>query len=109
MGERKSIIAAGVLVGALAVALVQFGNPVNMGMCIACFIRDVVGGLGFHRAAVVQYIRPEIMGIVLGAFLVSLGKKEYQARGGSAPFSRFLLGMVVRIGEDKLIYHSGND
>lgn len=98
MGERKSIIAAGVLVGVLAVALVQFGNPANMGMCIACFIRDVVGGLGFHRAAVVQYIRPEIMGIVLGAFLVSVAKKDFQARGGSAPFTRFLLGMVVMIG-----------
>ena len=98
MGERKSIIAAGVLVGVLAVALVQFGNPANMGMCIACFIRDVVGGLGFHRAAVVQYIRPEIMGIVLGAFLVSVAKKDFQARGGSAPFTRFLLGMMVMIG-----------
>lgn len=98
MGERKSIIAAGVLVGALAVALVQFGNPANMGMCIACFIRDVVGGLGLHRAEVVQYIRPEIMGIVIGAFLMLVGKREYQARGGSAPVTRFLLGIVVMIG-----------
>lgn len=78
--------------------LVQFGNPANMGMCIACFIRDIAGGLGLHRAGVVQYLRPEIMGIVLGAFLVALGKREHQARGGSAPFTRFILGIVVMIG-----------
>ena len=36
-----------------------------MGMCIACFIRDIAGALGLHRAAVAQYIRPEIIGIVL--------------------------------------------
>jgi hypothetical protein len=29
---------------------------------------------------------------------MALGKKEYQARGGSAPFTRFILGMIVMIG-----------
>lgn len=98
MDEKKSIIAAGVIVGILSVILVYLGNPVNMGICIACFIRDIAGGLGLHRAEVVQYLRPEIMGIGLGAFLMAFGKKEYQARGGSAPFIRFILGMVVMIG-----------
>lgn len=98
MNEKKSIIAAGFVVGIISVILVQFGNPVNMGLCIACFIRDIAGGLGLHRAEVVQYLRPEIMGIELGAFLMAAGKKEFQARGGSAPFTRFILGMVVMIG-----------
>ncbi|MGI6450201.1 MAG: YedE family putative selenium transporter [Desulfitobacteriia bacterium] len=98
MQGKKGIIGAGFLIGIIAVILVRFGNPVNMGICIACFIRDTVGGLGFQRAEVVQYIRPEIMGIVLGAFLMALGKKEYKARGGSAPLSRFILGIIVIIG-----------
>ena len=98
LSNKKGIIAAGVAVGLSAVILTMFGNPANMGFCVACFLRDTVGGLGFHRAEVVQYIRPEIMGIVLGAFFMAKGKKEYYARGGSAPFTRFLLGMVVIIG-----------
>lgn len=98
MNEKKSIIAAGAVIGIIAVLLVRFGNPVNMGLCVACFIRDIAGGLGLHRAEVVQYLRPEIMGIGLGAFLMAIGNKEHRARGGSAPITRFILGMVVMIG-----------
>lgn len=98
MGDKKWIILNGVVVGLIAVMLVFFGNPVNMGLCIVCFIRDISGGVGLHRAEVVQYVRPEIIGIVLGAFLMALGKKEYSARGGSSPFTRFVLGFIVIIG-----------
>jgi YedE family putative selenium metabolism protein len=95
---KKGIIMAGIIIGFLAVALVSLGNPVNMGLCIVCFIRDTVGSLGLHRAKVVQYIRPEILGIVLGAFFMALSKREFRARGGSAPFIRFILGFFVVIG-----------
>lgn len=98
MGEKKWIILNGIIVGLIALMLVYFGNPLNMGICIVCFIRDIAGGLGLHRAEVVQYVRPEIIGIVLGAFLMALGKKEYSARGGSSPFTRFVLGFIVIIG-----------
>ncbi|KRQ85799.1 putative inner membrane protein [Caloramator mitchellensis] len=98
MQDKKLIIINGIIVGILAVLLVKFGNPVNMGICIACFIRDTAGGLGLHRAELVQYIRPEIIGIVLGAFLMSFGKKEFDARGGSSPLIRFVLGFIVMIG-----------
>ncbi|MCX7951201.1 MAG: YedE family putative selenium transporter [Clostridiales bacterium] len=98
MGEKRSIIINGLIVGFLSTLLVKFGNPINMGICIACFIRDTVGSLGLHRAEVVQYLRPEIIGIVLGAFLMSYGKKEFQTRGGSSPFTRFILGFIVMIG-----------
>jgi YedE family putative selenium metabolism protein len=77
---------------------VVLGNAGNYGLCIACFIRDTVGALGFHRAAVVQYIRPEIIGIVLGAFFMAVAGKEYSARGGSSPFARFVLGFLVIVG-----------
>lgn len=96
--EKRAIIIAGLIIGAIAGFLVLAGNPANMGFCIACFIRDTVGGLGLHRAAPVQYIRPEIIGLVLGAFLLSFIRGEHQAKGGSAPMTRFILGFFVMIG-----------
>ena len=98
MNDKKGIIIAGGLVGIISVLLVYFGNPANMGFCIACFIRDISGGIGLHRADVVQYIRPEIIGLVLGAFFISLKNKEFQTKGGSSPFTRFMLGIAVMIG-----------
>jgi hypothetical protein len=95
---RKGIILTGAIVGMLAVVLVKFGNPVNMGLCIVCFIRDTAGGLGLHRAGVVQYIRPEIIGMALGAFIIALKSGDFNVRGGSSPFTRFMLGIFVVIG-----------
>ena len=66
------ITVAGLTVGALAIILMVFGNPVNMGLCIACFLRDTAGGLGLHSADKLQYIRPEIPAIILGAFAAAL-------------------------------------
>lgn len=101
MNDKKhmtKLIIAGALIGALAVISVKMGNPGNMGICIACFIRDIAGGLGLHRAAVVQYIRPEIIGIVLGSFGLALVKKEFAPRVGSSPMLRFVIGFFVMIG-----------
>ena len=96
--ERITIIIIGLLIGIIAAGLVIAGNPANMGFCIACFIRDTAGGLGLHRAAAVQYIRPEIIGLVLGACIMALAKREYAPRGGSSPMIRFVLGFFVMIG-----------
>lgn len=63
---------AGAIAGVLAVLLAVFGNPANMAICVACFIRDTVGALSLHSAAPVQYFRPEIVGFVVGAFIISL-------------------------------------
>lgn len=99
MKKEKIVIGiAGLLIGVIAVALVFFGNPANMGFCIACFIRDTAGGLGLHRAGAVQYIRPEIIGLVLGSFFMALGRKEFAVKGGSSPVTRFVLGFFVMIG-----------
>lgn len=98
MKDKLWIILAGGIVGLISVILVFFGNPGNMGACIACFIRDIAGALGLHRADTVQYVRPEVIGIVLGAFLMAFGKRELDVRGGSSPFIRFILGFVVMIG-----------
>ncbi|MCC8139352.1 MAG: YedE-related selenium metabolism membrane protein [Lachnospiraceae bacterium] len=96
--ETLIIAVVGLVIGVIAVALTVFGNPANMGFCIACFIRDTAGGLGLHQASAVQYIRPEIIGLVLGAFLMAVFRKEFSPRGGSAPLTRFTLGFFVMIG-----------
>lgn len=66
--DKLKMFIGGGIIGLLAVILVKLGNPGNMGICVACFWRDTAGALGLHRADVVQYIRPEILGFVLGAF-----------------------------------------
>lgn len=96
--ELLTILIAGLVIGAIAAGLVIAGNPENMGFCIACFIRDTAGALGVHRAEAVQYIRPEIIGLILGAFILALVRKEYAPRGGSSPMTRFVLGFFVMIG-----------
>ena len=94
LASRRGIILVGLVIGVIAVTLQKLGNPANMGICVACFERDIAGALGLHRAAVVQFIRPEIIGLVLGAFLGSLFTKEYQPRAGSSTLSRFFLGVL---------------
>ncbi|MGL5312648.1 MAG: YedE family putative selenium transporter [Peptostreptococcaceae bacterium] len=98
MKEKRNIIIGGAIIGLLAVFSVFCGNPKNMGICVACFIRDTAGALGLHRAETVQYVRPEIIGMILGACIIALTKKEFKSRGGSSPFIRFCLGFIVMIG-----------
>jgi len=96
--SRWGIILAGAVIGVLAPLLQKLGNPPNMGICVACFERDIAGALGLHRAAVVQYIRPEIAGFVLGALIAAYLFSEFKARAGSAPIVRFVLGIFAMIG-----------
>lgn len=92
------VVLAGGAVGLAAVLLTAAGNPANMGFCIACFLRDIAGALGMHSAAKVQYVRPEIVGLVLGAFIMAVATKEFRAKAGSSPAVRFVLGGFVMIG-----------
>jgi YedE family putative selenium metabolism protein len=97
-GKRIFIIVAGLIFGALGALMVNWGNPLNMGICVACFLRDIAGAIGIHRAGVVQYLRPEIMGFVLGAFITSFAFREFRSRGGASPMIRFFMGAFVMIG-----------
>jgi hypothetical protein len=45
-----------------------------------------------------QYLRPEIMGFVLGAFVMSISRREFKATGGSSPLLRFLVGALLIVG-----------
>ncbi|MBU0718481.1 MAG: YedE-related selenium metabolism membrane protein [Planctomycetes bacterium] len=105
MGRRRDIFATlggiivvGLAIGALAATLQKLGNPANMGICVACFTRDIAGALGLHRAGIVQYLRPEIPAFCLGAFIAAVMFREFRPRTGSAPVVRFLLGMFAMIG-----------
>ena len=95
---RWGIIGVGAFIGILAPILQKLGNPGNMGICVACFERDIAGALGLHRSAVVQYIRPEIIGFVLGSMIAAYISKEFRPRVGSAPIVRFVLGAFAMIG-----------
>ena len=57
------VIVAGAALGILGVILAKMGNPPNMGLCVACFQRDIVGALGLHQVIKLQYLRPEIPGV----------------------------------------------
>ncbi len=95
---KWGIILAGFAIGIIAVSLQLLGNPPNMGLCMACFLRDIAGGLKLHSAAPVQYIRPELIGILLGALIIAMFKGEFKPRGGSSPLIRFFLGFFAMIG-----------
>jgi YedE family putative selenium metabolism protein len=96
--SRWGPILTGVAIGILAPLLVKTGNPGNMGICVVCFSRDIAGALGMQRVSTLQYIRPEIIGLLLGALLAALSFREFKPRTGSAPLVRFLLGMLAMFG-----------
>ena len=95
---RNRIIVAGLIIGTLAALMANWGNPANKGLSISCSMREIAGALGLHQEIAAQYLRPEIAGLALGAFLGSLIFREFRARGGSSPLLRFLLGAFVMIG-----------
>lgn len=96
--ESLKMFVGGGIIGLMGVLLVTLGNPGNMGICVACFWRDIAGALGLHRAEVVQYIRPEIIGFIFGAAAISMITGDFKARGGSSPALRFVMGVFMAIG-----------
>jgi YedE family putative selenium metabolism protein len=94
----SGIVVSGMIIAGIAVGLQTFGNPPNMGLCVACFERDIAGALGLHRAEIVQYLRPEIPALLLGAFAAALAFGEFKPRAGSGALTRFILGAVGMLG-----------
>lgn len=92
------IIVTGAVIGLIAASLQFFGNPGNMGFCIACFGRDTAGALGLHSVEKLSYIRPEIVGLVLGAMIAALTAGEYKVRSGSNTLIKFFLGAFAAVG-----------
>lgn len=98
MKENKKIFIYGGIIGLIGAILMKLGNPGNMGICVACFYRDIAGALGLHRAEVVQYIRPEIIGFIFGGVLAAVLGGEFKSRGGSSPIIRFILAIFLMFG-----------
>lgn len=95
----RYFIISGAVLGVVAAFLAYAGNPANMGICAACFLRDTSGALGFHSVQTLQYLRPELIGLVLGGFLASLfWTKEFAPKNSTATFSSFFLGVFAMIG-----------
>ena len=92
------IIITGIVFGLGAMLLVKAGNPGNYGFCAACHLRDIAGALGIHQVATLQYVRPEILGFVLGSFVLAKTSGEFRPRGGAQPAVRFVLGALMIIG-----------
>ncbi|HSH13620.1 MAG TPA: hypothetical protein VLA15_07720 [Desulfurivibrionaceae bacterium] len=65
-------ILMGAVIGLGAVVLTYFGNPANTGLCVSCFLENTTGALGLHDNVRMQYLRPELIGFVLGAFFLAL-------------------------------------
>ncbi len=93
-----SFILTGGFIGLAGVVLALMGNPANTGFCVSCFMENIVGSLGLHGNMRMQYIRPEIIGFVLGSFLISAFKKEFKATSGSSPLLRFFVGGLLIVG-----------
>ena len=91
-------IALAGLVGGLAALLVALGNPGNMGICGACFLRDLAGALGFFSGPGPKVFRPEILGVMGGALAWVLARRRFAARSGSHAVTRFFFGVWMAFG-----------
>lgn len=94
---RKWMLLSGIIIGLCAALLAYLGNPKNMAFCTACFIRDIAGSMHLHNTKAVQYFRPEIVGLVIGSFVVSVIRKEFFSTAGSSTVIRFFLGTIMMV------------
>ncbi|TPW01512.1 MAG: hypothetical protein FD124_3693, partial [Alphaproteobacteria bacterium] len=85
-------------VGAICASLVLLGNPGNMGICGACFLRDIAGAVGFIQTGKgPACFRPEVAGVMLGALGLALLRRNFTARSGSHAVTRFVFGIWMAI------------
>ncbi|WP_243689336.1 hypothetical protein [Geotalea toluenoxydans] len=77
------IVVTGALMGTFGVLLSVWGNPENSGICVSCFMENSVGALGFHDNSRMQYLRPELVGFVLGAMVSAAAFREFRAHGAT--------------------------
>lgn len=92
------VIFTGLLAGASGVLLAVWGNPENSGICVSCFMETSAGALGLHNNERMEYLRPELIGFVLGAFASAALFREFKSRGGSAPLLRIFSGIFLIVG-----------
>ena len=93
-----TVIVAGLAMGLFGVLLTVWGNPENSGICVSCFMENSAGALGLHTNPRLQYLRPELIGFILGAAVCALLGREFRSRGGSAPLARLAAGVFLIVG-----------
>ncbi len=98
LSNNRAFVLMGFVIGTGAVLLSYYGNPANTGVCVSCFMENFAGALGLHGNIRMQYLRPEILGFVLGSFLMAVTRKDFASRGGSSPLLRFLIGILLIVG-----------
>ncbi len=91
-------VVTGAVIGVAGVILSYLGNPPNTGFCVSCFMENIAGSIGLHGNERMQYLRPEIIGFVLGAFGMAAAKKKFRATGGSSPLLRYFVGILLILG-----------
>ncbi|MGI6588656.1 MAG: YedE family putative selenium transporter [Peptococcia bacterium] len=96
--SKRGIVFTGAVIGILAVILMQLEDLLQTEFCIACFMDDLAGVLGLYKVTAAQYFQLEIIGVVLGAFLMAFYRREFSTREGSSPLIRFVLGFLVMVG-----------
>jgi uncharacterized protein len=95
---KSLFVITGAVIGITGVILSYLGNPANTGFCVSCFMENIAGSIGLHGNIRMQYLRPEIIGFVIGSFLMAVYKKEFRATGGSSPLLRYFVGILLIIG-----------
>ena len=98
--KKQSIIfiMSAIIIGTFSSLLSYKGNPINTGLCISCFIENYAGALKLHNNIYMQYLRPEITFIILGSFLSSILRKEFQPRISFSIIYSFFGGFFMIVG-----------
>ena len=91
-------VATGAVLGLGGVLLAYLGNPANSGICVSCFMENLAGSLQLHDDIRMSYLRPELIGFVLGSFVIAFGTGRFRVQGGSSPVIRFMLGFFIIAG-----------
>lgn len=95
---KSLFLLTGAVIGIGGAILSFLGNPPNTGFCVSCFMENIAGSIGLHGNIRMQYLRPEIIGFVIGSLLMSVYKKEFRASGGSSPLLRYFVGILLIVG-----------
>jgi YedE family putative selenium metabolism protein len=96
--EKRGLVFTGAVMGILLVLLAQSEALLHTEFCLACFMDALAGTMDSYKVTAVQYYRTEIIGIILGAFLLSFRRKEFGRQGGVSLLTHFVLGFLAMIG-----------
>lgn len=91
-------IVSAALIGILGAVLSIYGNPINTGICISCFMENYAGALKLHNNIFMQYLRPEITFITVGSFAIALLRGEFKPRISPSFITYFMGGFFMIVG-----------